>query len=90
MASLVVAEQPRRKEAPTLKDPGVSYGTFRPLPRTDGKYIVYGEELPFGKRTVGGRTFGSLALADAFARECAAAPEPAAPCPPTPPAPSPT
>jgi len=43
------------------------------MQRTDGKWIVYGEALPFGKRTAGGKTFDSQALADAYARVCASA-----------------
>jgi hypothetical protein len=67
---------PKRVESAVIRDPGVAHGRFRPLPRTDGKYIVYDPDQPLGRGTVGNRTFTTLALADAFARECAAAPPP--------------
>jgi hypothetical protein len=81
-----------------LKDPGISYGRFRPLNRMDGKAIVYDPELPLGQRTVGGRVFDTFEAADGYARECYAQPppcpaaSPAAPPspPPGPASPSPT
>ena len=90
-----MSEQPRAKVTPPIPDPGVSHGPYRPLQRTDGKFIVYSAELPVGQRTVGGRVFTTRAEADSYARECAAQPPPcpnpnAAPPPPEPgPDPSP-
>ena len=34
-----------------LKDPGVSFGRFKLLPRTDGWWCIYDPKRPFGDRT---------------------------------------
>lgn len=57
-----------------IRDPGMVYGDrYRPLTRADGKAFVYDPELPFGKRTVGGKLFRQFADADAYAQELARA-----------------
>ena len=38
--------------APHFPDPEVSFGAFRVLPRTDGKWIVYDARRGLGRRTL--------------------------------------
>lgn len=54
-----------------IRDPGISHGRFRPLQRTDMKWIVYDPELPPGRRSVAGKTFADLKSAEAYARALA-------------------
>jgi hypothetical protein len=55
---------------PVVRDPGLHFGRFRPLERTDGLYIVYDPMLPPARKTVEGQTFKTLADAVTFAKEC--------------------
>jgi len=68
---------PRRLESPTIRDPGVSHGRFRPLQRTDGRWIVYDPERPPARRTAGGFVFDDFEEADRYAQSLVAAEVPA-------------